>query len=192
MIETLEQFYVRQRDSKRASSPHLPRLRQLAHGCDLAIEFGVKHGASSAALLLGAKHVIGYDVKETASARHLEVIAGERWSYRLEDSRTAPITPCDLLFCDSLHTYAQLSAELTRHADSVRRFLVFHDTLTFGWIGANGETGEHLWKYTNQQSVPMSALGIRPAIDELMIRDDSWRIVAHYTDSHGLLVLERR
>jgi hypothetical protein len=40
--------------------------------------------------------------------------------------------------------------------------------------------------------VPTDALGIRPAIDELLIRDPSWRIVAHYTDSHGLLVLERR
>jgi hypothetical protein len=40
--------------------------------------------------------------------------------------------------------------------------------------------------------VPLTALGIRPAIDDLMIRDPSWRIVARYTDSHGLLVLERR
>ena len=35
------------------------------------------------------------------------------------------------------------------------------------------------------------ALGIRPAIDQLLMRDPSWRIMAHYLDSHGLLVLSR-
>ncbi len=188
----LEAAYARWCQAGIAMSLHLPRLRTLAQGCALAQEFGVKRGASSTALLLGATRVLSYDIVVTKDARALAAAVGDRWEYRLMDSRTAPVTPCDLLLLDSLHTYDQLTAELCRHADAVTRYLVFHDVLTFGSIGARGETGEQLWTYQLCQSVPRAALGIRPAIDELMIRDSSWRIAASYADSHGLLVLERR
>lgn len=192
MSNGIQQHYERACAAHTAMSPHLPRLRHLARGLELAQEFGVKRAASSAALLLGAEHVISYDIVETKEARALEQAAGTRWSYCLQDSRVAPVTPCELLFIDSLHTFAQLDAELRRHAESVRRWIVFHDTVTFGSIGAEGETGRHLWTYTPGASVPAGALGIRPAIDALMARDPTWYIRAHYTDSHGLLVLERR
>jgi hypothetical protein len=189
---TLEGFYDLAHSRPTAMAPHLPRIRALASGLELAVEFGVKRGASSSALLLGSDHVISYDIVATPQARHLERLAGRRWEYRLQDTRTAPVTPCDLLLVDSLHTFAQVDAELRRHADAVRRFLVFHDTLTFGSVGADGETGQQIWAYRPGVSVPLCALGIRPAIDDLMIRDPTWRIVASYADSHGLLVLERR
>lgn len=188
----LEEFYTRGCLAKRAMSPHLPRLRELATGLDVAIEFGVKGGASSSALLLGAKRVISYDILATPDARRLQVIAGARWDYRIEDSRLAQFGACDLLFVDSQHDYAQVKAELEAHASKVRRWLIFHDSITFGSIGAHGETGQHLWQYERGMSVPPEALGIRPAVDEMMASDPSWRIAKHYTDSHGLLVLERR
>lgn len=189
---TLEGFYEWSRSQPTAMGPHMERLRALANGLDLAVEFGVKRASSSVALLLGAKRVISYDIKDTPYAQHLKSIAGDRWDYRLQDSRKATIPDCDLLMVDSLHTYAQVKAELEAHAGKARRFLVFHDVLTFGVIGANGETGAHSWQQRPCQSVPLEHLGIRPAIDALMIRDPSWCIVASYTDSHGLLVLERR
>ena len=191
-MRTLEDLYQQHCRSGTAIAPHLPRLRELADNLGLAVEFGVKHGASSTALLLGARRVVSYDLVETKGAHTLAEIAGDRWDYRIEDSRVAPAIECGLLLIDSLHTYQQCDAELCRHASAVRRYLVFHDTLTFGSVGARGETGEQRWAYRAGQSVPQEHLGIRPAIDELMIRDSSWRIAAHYVDSHGLLVLERR
>lgn len=189
---TLDGFYAWSRSQPTAMAPHLDRLRALATGLEVAVEFGVKRAASSVALLLGAQRVISYDIVDTPHARHLQAIAGPRWEYRLEDSRTATIPECHLLLIDSLHTYAQVKAELEVHARKVSRYLVFHDSITFGSIGAHGETGAHLWTQQPGQSVPLEALGIRPAVDELMIRDPSWRIVASYSDSHGLLVLERQ
>lgn len=171
---------------------HLPRIRALAEGLDLCVEFGVKHGASSSALLMGAKRVLSFDLVQSPRADALRLIVGERWDYRIADTRTVDIPPCDLLLVDSLHTYDQVKQELDRHADKVRRFLIFHDVITFGSIGADGETGKHLWTYTPGQSVPPWALGIRPAIDQLMMGDPSWIIHAIYPDSHGLLVLTRR
>lgn len=192
MITSVAAFYARElQHPERATTAHLPRLRALAEGLDFAVEFGVKRGASSSALLLGARYVRSYDIIETPDARLLQQLAGAKWAYCLADSRTAEVPASDLLFVDSLHTYDQAAAELAAHADQVRRFLIFHDTITFGSIGADGESGRQRWTYTPGHSVPRPALGIRPAIDELMIRDPSWRIRAHYTDSHGLLVLER-
>jgi hypothetical protein len=187
----IEALYVEHCASGSAMAAHLPRLRELATDCDLAVEFGVKRGASTTALLLGAQRVLSYDILATPQAKALERLAGDGWTYRLADSRTAKIPSCDLLLVDSLHTYAQVKAELDAHADTVQRYLIFHDTITFGSIGADGETGRHLWTYTPGHSVPTSALGIRPAIDELMMRDPTWRILSHATLSHGLLVLAR-
>lgn len=189
---TLEDLYESHCKSGTAIAAHLPRLRALAEDLELAIEFGVKRGASSTALLLGARNVISLDIVETPQARALEDLAGGRWQYRIEDSRRATLPACDLLFLDSHHSYSQVQDELAAHAHKVRRFLVFHDTITFGSIAANGETGRHAWQYETGQTVPRPHLGIRPAIDHYLIQDDSWRIKFHFIDSHGLLVLERR
>jgi hypothetical protein len=175
-----------------AMAPHLPRLAALAAGCRLAVEFGVKRAGSSAALLMGAEYLTSYDIVPTPEARRLQASAPSRWEYRIGDSRTAPVERCDLLFIDSLHTYEQMRAELARHADAVGRYLVCHDTITFGSVGAAGESGRPCWTPTAVgEAVPREALGIRLAVDELMARDRSWQIAAHYPDSHGLLVLER-
>lgn len=189
---TLESLYKAHCAANTAISAHLPRLRRLAEGLDVVVEFGVKRGASSSALLLGAAVVVSYDVASTREAQDLKRVVGARWHYMLEDSRQADVPVCDLLFIDSQHDYAQCRAELEAHADKVGRYLAFHDTITFGSVGAKGETGEHSWQYQRGQCCPPNCLGVRQAIDELMIRDPSWRIAAAYPDSHGLLVLERR
>lgn len=191
-LSGIESIYRKHCATPTAISPHLPRLRALADGLDLVVEFGVKRGASSSALLMGAKRVTSFDVVETLEARELKRIAGLRWDYRIADSRTADVPPTPMLFVDSLHTYAQLQAELEAHARKVSRYIVLHDTITFGVVGAAGESGLHSWQYVKGQSCPPEHLGLRPAIDELLIREPSWRVAAAYNDSHGLLILERR
>lgn len=189
----LETAYQQHCQRQTAIAPHLPRLRALARGLDDVIEFGVRHGASSSAWLLGAAHVTSYDIVSTIEARQLESIADGRWTYRIQSSLEAVAQFCDLLFLDSLHTFAQTDAELRRHADLVSRYLVFHDTITFGVVGAAGESGRQSWNYSQHvgESVPTAHLGIRPAIDDLMIRDASWRIMERSSRSHGLLILAR-
>lgn len=189
---SLESIYAAHCAAGTAMSPHLPRLRALAEGLSTAVEFGVKRGGSSSALLLGAQRVVSFDIAATQEARALKELVGDRWDYRIQDSRTADVPEAELLFIDSLHTYAQIKAELDAHAHKVTRFLVAHDVTTFGEVGAVGETGAQAWPYVRGQSCPEQFLGIRPALDQMMANDQSWRIAARYTDSHGLLVLERR
>lgn len=191
-MDRVEEIYRSNCMQKTAISVHLPRLRKLADGLDTAVEFGVKRGASSSALLMGAKHVVSYDIKETVEARELETAAGERWTYRIEDSREAEVPHADLLFIDSQHDFEQCRDELAAHAHKISKYLVFHDSATFGVVGADGETGRHKWTYVQGKgSVPLDCLGLRFAVDHYMILHPEWRIAAHYPDSHGLLVLQR-
>lgn len=190
MTESIDAVYVRHCAGKTAIAPHLPRLRALADGLELAVEFGVKRGASSAALLLGAKRVVSFDVVATPEARELEAAAGGRWDYRIEDSRKADVPECDMLFVDSLHDYEQCAAELNYHGDKARRFIALHDTQTFWEVGANGETGRKKWDYVaGRGSVPLDCLGIGQAILNFMSCHRKWYVQASYPDSHGLLVL---
>ena len=189
-LETLYQQHCQ--STRHSTAPHLPRLREYATGCDLAIEFGTRHGASASALLLGARHVISYDLQTSLHHPALVRAAGDRWEFRQQDTLTAPVTPCELLFLDSRHTYAHLAAELARHTGVVARWLIFHDTMTFGSIGADGESGSPGFQLTRGAQIPRAHYGIRLAIDELQIRDPSWHLIAHHPESHGLLILERR
>ena len=180
--QSLEIHYQRIIDLKTPISHHMPALRELADQCVNAVEFGVKRGGSTVALLLGCGALTSYDIAHTKHADAIKQYAGDSWTYNLEDSRTAKPFPADLIFLDSLHTYGQVKAELAHWGDYARRFLAFHDTVTFGYVGADGETGNH----------DPDVVGIMPAIAEFMDARPEWVVRSHDTESHGLLVLERR
>lgn len=179
-------FEVQHRQHKRRQNDsineHLPVLQQLASECDTICEFGVKIARSSVALLLGVRGVLySWDIQATPQALEAADKARQKWVYTIGDSRTANVQPCDMLFIDSLHTYDQLTAELEHAAHFARKYLVFHDTVTFGEADAIGETGR----------TKEGTRGIMPAIEELMQRDPTWRVKHHYLNNNGLLVLER-
>lgn len=139
---------------------HLPILRDLASECEHVTEFGVRNGdGSTVAFLAGQPEtLISYDLNPWAIVNQslADLLAAGamhpdgRWRVgrtffqpRTGDTLTMPvIEPTDLLFIDTFHVARQLQAELVRHADptanTVRRFLVFHDTVTFGMKGEDG------------------------------------------------------
>jgi hypothetical protein len=188
--DALEALFAQHCQGRTAMARHLPYLRALAEGCDLAVEYGVNRGGSTTALLLGAQRVISLDILNVPARRQLAPLADGNWTFLQADSTKYPLPECDLLFIDADHTYNSVKAEL-QHADQVRKYLAFHDTLTFASIGAAGESGALRWTPVTGQSVPWEHLGIRPAIDELMIRDRSWQIKYSSWESHGFLVMER-
>jgi hypothetical protein len=100
--------------------------------------------------------------------------AGIDFQFRQCNVLEVDIEPTDLLFIDTWHVEEQMREELRRHADKVRRFLVMHDTETFGLYGETVGCG-----------------GIWPAISDYMREHPEWRLLAHFTHSHGLTVFER-
>lgn len=166
---------------------HLNTLALLAARCEHITEFGTSMGISTSALMLARpKRLITYDIARNPRVTKLEEVArlsGIDFSFRQEStSRLNNIEPTDMLFIDTLHVQAQLTAELNLATEvydgEVRRYIVMHDTVTFGIYP------EH--------PAPGSGRGLLFALLPFLRQNAArWRLAAHYQHNNGLTVLER-
>jgi hypothetical protein len=156
---------------------HLPVLYRYASCCRHVTEFGTRRGNSTVAFLRALpERLIAYDHDRLPEVDGLEKLARlqkVRLSFVQKDTRTARIEPTELLFIDTHHTRRQLEAELASAAQFVGRYLIFHDTETFGECGEDG--GEGIW----------------PAITAFVRRDPAWCLLDHRSNNNGLTILCR-
>ncbi len=186
-VVTLEKVYEEYASRKSDIGEHLPRLRELASKCRRVTEFGMREGHSTVAFLAAQpESLISWDIDSSAVASPrcawLLSLAGKtRFQPRVGNTlEISPIEDTDLLFVDSYHTAGQLKAELERHADpvrqSVKKYLVFHDTVTYGYKGEDGSTPglrSVLRWYQLQHSFPL------------------WELLDDRQNCNGLIVLRR-
>lgn len=90
------------------------------------------------------------------------------------DSLGIEIEETDLLVLDTEHTADRLDAELARHAERVRRWIVIRPTAAFG------EHGE----CPGQQCA-----GLLPALRRFMRQNPRWSVIYHSAAQFGLTVL---
>lgn len=176
--DTLEAAYKEACSGQNDIGEHLPTLRRLAERCRHVTEFGVRRGVSTVGLLMGLQsgRLVSYDTEPCveAVARVTEWARG-RFTFVQGDSLTCgQIDRTDLLLIDTCHNYAHCYAELTLHSERVKRYLILHDTETFGLVG--DDKGPGLWA----------------AVGRFLAYYPCWRVVDHFTNQHGLTVLERR
>lgn len=154
-----------------------PTLRAYAEKCDHVTEFGVRGVFTTWAFLARRpKRMVSYDIEYNANiegAKNEAAKAGISFEFRLENTLTASIEPTDLLFIDTTHTFDHLKVELERHAGKVSRYMLVHDTESFGEVGADGGPGE------------------KKAIADFLATHPEWTQKEHLTISNGLTVLER-
>ena len=104
----------------------------------------------------------------------LALVAGRTdFVFHQADVLWVDIEETDLLFIDTLHDYEQLVQELALHARKARKYIVLHDTTTFG---ETGETPGHR--------------GLWPAVEEFLSRG-GFQVKERYSNNNGLTVLER-
>lgn len=169
---------------------HLPVLRRLAGECSHVTEMGMRTGLSTIALLAAQpKTLVSWDInpESTVSQSTLDLVlmrGATRFQPRCGDTLTiSPIEPTELLFIDTLHTGKQLQAELWRHVFPdhftgkcqcrVKKYLVFHDTVTFAFVGEDGK-----------------APGLRAAIHDFQQNAfPIWHVVEDHENNNGLTVL---
>jgi hypothetical protein len=149
---------------------HLPTLFRFASKCDTVVEFGVRFGTSSRALIAARpESLISYDTTVEPEAEAL-FAAGraeglncqliEKSSFDIELELT------EFLFIDSDHSYDCLTKELKLHADRVTRFIAFHDTVSYG-------------------------RELMPAIDEFLKEHPEWQPLEVYDNNNGFIVIHR-
>lgn len=175
---------------------HLPTLRDLAHGCALVVELGVRDGVSTVGLLAGRpKTLISVDIippsAHLARLVNAAMQAKVDWQYRRADSLMLNLpNDIDLLMIDTLHTHDQLDGELLLHAGRVRPGgrIAMHDTVTFGRID------EPVYAHASPMIRginPSGSIGLRSAIDSFLFNNEDWYIEAEYQECHGLTILRR-
>lgn len=171
----LEDLYHLRWNQPHNINEHLPVLRTLATECEAVVEIGTRDAVSTTGLLAGQPgSLTTWDIEPSSAADALREHAGRtRYDVRQGDSRYIEIGPCDLLLVDSLHTREQLAIELTRHATNVRRWILLHDTVTFGQTGEDG------------------GQGLLVAVWEFLRDFPEWRQVAEWRNNNGLTLLRR-
>jgi len=159
---------------------HMLRLAQLARQCEHVTEFGVRTGMSTYSFLHGLSNkpnakLRSYDLHDFFNVHGISSQLAIDWTFQQGstlDAETIELT--DLLFIDTLHTYAQVKGELEKHGNQARKYLVFHDTVAFGVLGEDNGTGINL------------------AIQEFIRDNAHWRVAEHYENCNGLTVLARK
>lgn len=163
---------------------HVPTLRFYASKCQAVTEFGVRDGYSTIGLLSGYPQVMtSYDISSPGPFLELErtikeaAACGITYKFIQQDVLVLPeIAPTDLLFIDTLHTYAQLSYELAVFSKSVRSYIIMHDTVSFA--------------YRDEVRIPVGKAGLLPAIEDF-VKTNPWKIESDYANCNGLMILTR-
>ena len=97
------------------------------------------------------------------------------------------IEPTDLLFIDTLHTYTQLSQELKLHASKVKKYIILHDTTTYGFKPEPSD-----WQTENiMENYVYNDKGLWPAVTEFLDSNRSWIVLEKRENNNGLTVLKR-
>ena len=109
------------------------------------------------------------------------------FEFKVGDSRKIQIPECDLLFIDTDHTYDTTLLELELHERFVSKWIVLHDTESFG----------------RKDRAPGKGAGVLTAVEHFLspsraidtfleMPGDHWRLLLHLPINNGLTILERR
>jgi hypothetical protein len=174
---------------------HLETLKRYTEECDIVIEMGVRRICSTWAFLAGnPKKLISLDlynpvhfggnlqeVYDAVSNTEID------FSFVEQDSLIYEIDSCDLLFLDTWHDFLQLKKELTRHHSKVKKYIIFHDTVSY----ANVDEGSHDNMGTLNNVETNLPKGLWPAIEEFLYHNKNWVIWEKKPNNNGLTVLKR-
>jgi hypothetical protein len=197
-METLEQIYDRLCVTPLDINEHLPTLKKYAEDCEHVTEMGVNAVVSTYALMMGKpKKLISYDIIPVehfgVGREYLTQLAaahGIDFSFVEADTTNLSIESTDCLFIDTEHNYLQLKIELLMHAARVRKYIILHDTVSFGHTDSNT-----YGRFHNLPEIdPGDKLkrGLMPAIVQFLEKHPEWEMHEHFTNNNGLSVLKRR
>jgi hypothetical protein len=167
--------------------------KQLLWLCKHITEFGTRHGDSTSALFAADPDTfISYDLYRDEEVVNFYA-PYKNFTFIQGDTLQIEIEPTDLLFIDTLHTYFQLFSELTIHSKKVSRFIILHDTVSYGH--------EDESSYSPSAPVKMSDIvrqgdkkGLKNALNDFLQTSDgkNWIVREEFTNNNGLVVLERK
>lgn len=175
--------------SKSDINEHIDTLIQYGSDCSHVTEMGVRGGNSTFAFIFSKpEKLISYDVNlPTINVDELSEVANENevdFTFIQSNVLDIEIEETDLLFIDTWHAYIQLKRELELHGNKSTKYIIIHDTETFGYI--DGGTPHY------DDEIPKDRKrGLWPAIEEFVESNPHWIIHKKYENNNGLTILKR-
>lgn len=178
---------------------HLPILRDLAKECESVTEIGVRSMVSTWSLLYGLSinhgqvyTAIDIDSPSAESlllAQKLSTKNGISFNFIKENDMNIDIDNTDLLFIDSLHTYAHLTYELEKFCFQTNKYIALHDTSDpWGTVDDNlyhGDFSEY------PSTIDKTKRGLWLAVEDFLEMHPEWVLKERRTNNHGLTILQR-
>ena len=189
---TLEDIYNHYLNTPSDINEHLPVLKKYAEQSESITEMGVRWIVSTYAFLMGfPSKLTSIDIQHPstwdANITLVEEIAGSQnceFKFILGNTLEIEIEETDLLFLDTWHAYKQLKGELALHAGKVKKFIVLHDTTTYGHKDESSyESWGADWKAEDK--------GIWPAVEEFLEQNPEWSLAEKFENNNGLTILKR-
>lgn len=164
---------------------HLPTLREYASKCSHVTEMGVRCIVSTWAFVIAKpKKLVCVDInhpKNVCSDNTFDLLVQKcdenniNFSFLENDTTKIEIEETDFLFIDTFHNYKQIKMELDLHSKKVKKYIGFHDTISYRSSDEGG-----------------NGIGIYPAITEFLLNNkDSWKVVEDRINNNGLMIIER-
>lgn len=189
MSELIKQNYNLASITLSDINEHMDTLYNLAKECSHITEMGVRNVVSTWAFMLrDPEKLIGIDLHSNFNVEKAKLIY-PKWQFIQADTTKIKIEETDLLFVDTLHTYSQLKKELFLHASNVKKYIVLHDTTTYGFVDepTDWQTPEIMANY-----VVGNIKGLQPAVIEFLNDNQEWILFKEYTNNNGLTILKRK
>ena len=188
-IELIKENYELAKNTPSDINEHIDTLYNLAKECSHITEMGVRNVVSTWAFMLrNPETLVGIDLHTNPNVTTAEFIY-PKWKFIKADTTKITINETDLLFIDTLHIYSQLKKELILHANKVKKYIVLHDTTTYGFTDepTSWQTPEIMENYKVEDKK-----GLQPAIIEFLNDNPEWILFKEYTNNNGLTILKRK
>lgn len=192
-MDTLDNYFDKKKNISSDINEHLETFKRYSEECEIIIEMGVRGIVSTWAFMMGKpKKLIGIDISHPSefggNIEEVYRLAKEHninYDFRLQNTLTCVIEECDLLFIDTWHDYLQLKKELHRHHDKVKKYIILHDTVSFGF------KNENPYENYNEEQEYNLPKGLNPAIHEFCNSNSNWYIHERFAHNNGITILKR-
>lgn len=172
---------------------HLPILLKYGKECEHITELGVRWASSTWALLLSnPKKMISVDIVKHPNVDEIIELTKEygiNYSFIKSDVLDMEIENTDLLFIDTLHTYNQLTKELELHSNKVSKYIILHDTVSYGY------TDEIIYSDSSEliKHQTVNKTGLKTATLDFLNSEigKEWSIFEEYLNNNGLLIMKK-
>lgn len=178
-MDILQNKYNELCRTKSDINEHLPTIFKYAKMVSHITEFGVRRGVSTVAFLYSnPKELISYDISDKKFSYKLFkqlIPPSTKFIFIKASTLEVEIKETDLLFIDTFHSYDQLSCELRLHGNKSKKYIIFHDTQTYGTIGMDNKDP-----------------ALQKAIYEFIESNKWWFLKEEYENNNGLIIIERK